>query len=152
MPDIVIFVHIMSAVLWIGGMIALRFAVHSAISGIDDGYLKLKTTLAILKSFFNIVKYLVFLLVLSAVIMVVAIDFTQSNLKVIVYIKEFLWSIMAIIFVYIYILRYKAEKYFLNNDIKNTKLMLKNIPKIWIPLNITLGIIAIYLGITLRGF
>jgi hypothetical protein len=59
---------------------------------------------------------------------------------------------MTIVFIIIYIKRNKAEKAFIEGDFLGAKNNLSPIAKYYIPLNIILGIVAIYLGVTLRGF
>ena len=34
--DIIIFLHVISAVIWVGGMIAMRFAAHYSFAQIED--------------------------------------------------------------------------------------------------------------------
>jgi uncharacterized membrane protein len=147
----IVFLHIISAVIWVGGMIAIRFGVHYSLIGIEDSTLRLKKTLEILQRFFNITKYFILILVITAVIMVVAIGFKGTPLNVVVHIKEGIWTIMILLFIWIYILRNKAQKLFDNQELELARDRLKLISKYIIPTNITLGIIAIYLGVVLRG-
>ena len=49
---IIIFLHILSAVIWVGGMIAIRFAVHPSLQSIDDSKIKLGLTLQIVGKLF----------------------------------------------------------------------------------------------------
>ena len=59
---------------------------------------------------------------------------------------------MTIIFIRIYIKRNKAQKAFDIGDFVNAKNNLLPIATYFIPINIVLGLIAIFLGVTLRGF
>jgi uncharacterized membrane protein len=52
---IIIFLHIISAVIWIGGMIAIRLAVHPAIGSIEDDKLRLEKTLLAMRKLFHLV-------------------------------------------------------------------------------------------------
>ncbi len=149
---IIIFLHVASAVVWIGGMISIRFAVHYSLSKIEDPVIRLGRNLELLKRFFDIVKYLVVVLLITAIVMIINFKFKGGELYGIVIIKEILWTIMTLIFIYIYILRYQAQKYFEKQNFKQTKIKLSKIPSVLIPINITLGLIAIYLGVSLRGF
>ena len=92
------------------------------------------------------------LLLITAVIMIIALGFKETPIYGVVIAKEAIWTLMTIIFITIYIKRNKAEKAFLAGDYITTKAHLAPIAKYFIPLNIALGIIAIYLGVTLRGF
>ena len=162
----IVFIHVLSAFIWVGGMIAIRLAVHPNLMLISDTKVRLSRTLAIMGRFFNIVMPFIILLILTAVIMAVGLNFrdaaVDSNGAVIneasmyiynlVHVKEALWMVMAGIFTWMYLKRRKAQKFFDNNRLADAKLTLALIPKVLIPINIVLGIIAIWLGVTLRGF
>ena len=150
--SIIVFLHVISAVIWVGGMIAIRFAVHYSMQNIEDPKVKLGRTLENLKRFFNIVIPTIITLLITAIIMIIALGFKGTALYNIVMVKEIIWTIMLIIFITIYMKRNKAQKAFDNGDFANTKKQLIPIATYFIPANIILGLIAIFLGITLRGF
>ena len=150
--SLIVFLHVISAVIWVGGMIAIRFAVHYSIQNIEDPKVKLGRTLENLKRFFNIVIPTIITLLITAIIMIVALGFKGTALYNIVIVKEIIWTIMLIIFITIYMKRNKAQKAFDNGDFANTKKQLIPIATYFIPINIVLGLVAIFLGITLRGF
>ena len=150
--SIIVFLHVISAVIWVGGMIAIRFAVHYSMQNIEDPKVKLGRTLENLKNFFNIVIPTIITLLITAIIMIVALGFKGTALYNIVIVKEIIWTIMLIIFITIYMKRNKAQKAFDSGDFANTKKQLIPIATYFIPINIVLGLIAIFLGITLRGF
>jgi len=149
---LIIFLHIFSAIIWVGGMIALRFAVHFTMQGIDKPQVKLKLILDYLERFFNIVRPMIGLLLVTAVIMSIALGFKGTPLSMTVHIKETIWLVMTIVFIIIYLKRNTAQIYFNSNDFKSAKETLEVIAKYLIPLNIVLGLIALYFGIVLRGF
>lgn len=146
--SIVVFLHVFSATVWIGGMIAIRFAVHYSMQTIEDPKIKIGKTLENLKRFFNIVIPAILTLLVTAIIMIVNFKLEEN----LVMIKEIIWLIMSMIFIAIYIKRNIAQKAFNNNDISTAKNNLVPIATYLIPINIILGIIAIFLGVTLRGF
>ena len=150
--SIIVFLHVISAVIWVGGMIAIRFAVPYSIQNIEDPKVKLGRTLENLKRFFNIVIPTIITLLITAIIMIVALGFKGTALYNIVIVKEIIWTIMLIIFITIYMKRNKAQKAFDSGDFVNTKKQLIPIATYFIPINIVLGLVAIFLGITLRGF
>jgi len=150
--SLIIFLHVISAVLWVGGMIAIRFAVHYSIQNIVEPKIKIERTLENLKRFFNMVIPAILILLITAVIMIIALGFKGTPLYSFVIVKEAIWTIMTIVFIIIYVKRNKAEKAFIAGDFLTAKNNLVPIAKYYIPLNIILGIIAIYLGVTLRGF
>ena len=150
--SIIVFLHVISAVIWVGGMIAIRFAVHYSMQNIEDPKVKLGRTLENLKRFFNIVIPTIITLLITAIIMIVALGFKGTALYNIVIVKEIIWFIMTVIFIIIYIKRDKAQKAFNSGDFLSAKNQLNPLAKYLIPINIFLGIVAVILGITLRGF
>ena len=76
----IIFLHVISAVIWVGGMIALRFAVHPSVQDIAEPKIKIERTLQFLKTFFNIVIPCIAILLITAIIMIIALGF-KGTLK-----------------------------------------------------------------------
>ena len=132
-------------------MIAIRFAVHYSMQNIENPKIKLERTLENLKRFFKLVIPSILTLLITAIIMIIGSGFKESTLYSLVIVKELIWSLMTIIFIIIYIKRNKAEKAFLNEDMNSTKNNLIPIANYFIPINILLGIIAIFMGVLLRG-
>jgi len=162
----IVFFHVLSAIVWVGGMIAIRLAVHPNLQLIDDPKIRLGHTLAIMDKLFNIVIPFIILLILTAIIMAVGLGFRASavdaNGEVIsevamhiynlVHLKEALWLVMTMNFVWMYLKRREAQKFFDSGNLPKAKESLTLIPKLLLPINIFLGILALWLGITLRGF
>jgi uncharacterized membrane protein len=138
-------------VVWVGGMIAIRFAVHYSMQNIEEPKIKLERTLENLKRFFSLVIPAILTLLITAIIMIIGSGFKESTLYSLVIVKELIWSLMTIIFIIIYIKRNKAQKSFLNEDMNTTKNNLIPIANYFIPINILLGIVAIFIGVLLRG-
>lgn len=149
---LIIFLHVISAIVWIGGMIVIRFAVHYSMQNIEEPKIRLGRTLENLKRFFSMVIPAILTLLITAIIMIIALGFKGTELYSIVIVKEIIWTIMTVIFITIYIKRNKAQKAFDSGDFANAKNNLLPIATYFIPANIILGLIAIFLGITLRGF
>ena len=161
----IVFLHVLSAVIWVGGMIAIRFAVHPNLQLIEDPKIKLGRTLAITGKFFNIMIPLIILIILTAVIMAVGLGFRAAAVDAsgnviseaayrtyqFVHVKEVIWTIMAANFSWMYLKRRKAQKLFDRGELPAAKATVEIIPAILLPVNIILGIAAIWLGITLRG-
>ena len=161
---LIIFLHVISAVVWVGGMIAMRFAAHHSFAMIEDSKIKLTRSLHSLKRLFIIVSPFVLILIITAVIMAVGLGFRVAAVDIdgnvidsyamklynIVHIKESIWMIMTFNLILMVIFRNKSEKSIENNDINNAKKFASLISKYMVPLNIILGLIAIYLGVTLR--
>jgi len=151
-PALIVFLHVLSACIWIGGMIAIRFAVHYSMQNIQDPKIKIERTLENLKRFFNLVLPFIALLLITALMLVFGMDIKETPLNKFVHVKEFVWTIMTLVYITIYIKRNKAEKAFLAGNLTDVKKQLLPIANIFIPLNIALGLLAIYLGVLLRGF
>ena len=150
--SIIVFLHVISAVIWVGGMIAIRFAVHYSMQNIEEPKIKLARTLELLKRFFSMVIPAILTLLITAIIMIITLGFKETELYSVVITKEIIWFIMTFIFLIVYVKRNKAQKAFDSGDFANAKNNLLPIATYFIPVNIILGLIAIFLGITLRGF
>lgn len=133
-------------------MIAIRFAIHYSMQDIEEPKIKLGRTLENLRRFFNMVIPAIIVLLTTAIIMIIALGFKGTPLYSIVIAKEVIWTIMTIVFITIYIKRNKAQKAFNEGKLPDAKKLLIPIAQYFIPLNIILGLIAIYFGVTLRGF
>ncbi len=143
---ILVFLHVISAVIWIGGMIAIRVAVHPALQSIEDGKVKLGKTLQIVGRLFNLVIPFILILLLTGII------FELSGIKgTLTHIKELIWTIMTLNFIFMYIKRAKAQKLFDSGKLEDAKKCVKILPTILLPINILLGVIAILIGVILRG-
>ena len=161
----IVFLHVLSAFIWVGGMIAIRLAVHPNLQLIEDPKVRLGRTLAITGKFFNVVIPFILLLIITAVIMAVGLGFRAAAVDVdgnvisevamqtynFVHMKEVLWMLMTMNFTWMYIKRRKAQKLFDAGDLAKAKASVALIPKVLLPINIVLGIMALWLGVTLRG-
>lgn len=160
-----VFLHVLSAFVWVGGMIAIRLAVHPGLQLIEDPRVKLGRTLAITGRFFNIVIPFILMIILTAVIMAVGLGFraaavdasgniiseTAYSTYQLIHVKEVIWMLMSANFTWMYFKRRKAQKLFDANDLPAAKASVALIPRLLLPINIILGITAIWLGVTLRG-
>ncbi len=144
---IVLFLHILSAVIWVGGMIMMRFAVHPSLQNIDNPKIKLEKTLEIIGNLFNLVIPFILISVTTAIILLIG----AGHDGWIVHLKESIWTIMTLNFIYMYIQRFRASKALKSDDIEKVKQLVRLLPNRLLPLNIFLGLIAIFLGVMLRG-
>lgn len=149
--QLIVFLHILSAIIWVGGMIAIRVAVHPTMQSIENPQVKLGKTLEIMGRLFNLVIPFILLLLVTAIIMAIGLNFKGTNLYTTVLIKEGIWTVMSINFIYMYSKRAKAQKLFNEGALPKAKEQVNKIPNFLLPLNIALGIVALYLGVVLRG-
>lgn len=144
---LIVFLHVLSAVIWIGGMIAVRVAVHPSLQSIDEPKIKLGKTLEIIGRLFNLVLPFIFILLATALIFELALHLTGA----LVHIKEAIWTIMTLNYAFMYYKRSKAQKLFNSGKLAEAKAQVKLLPNILLPINVVLGLVAIILGVTLRG-
>ncbi len=161
----IIFLHVISAVVWVGGMIAMKFAAHPSFMQIESPLHRLDRISHALKRLFYIVTPFVIILIITAVFMAVGLGFREAavdanhnvidahamTLYQLVHVKEAIWMIMGANLALMMFLRAKADKLLAKGDSIGAKSFLGLIGKYMVPLNVILGIIAIYLGVTLRN-
>lgn len=150
--QLIVFLHILSAIIWVGGMIAIRVAVHPTMQSIDDPKIKLGKTLQIMGKLFNLVIPFILLLLMTAMIMIIGLKLKGTDLYTTILIKEGIWTVMTLNFIYMYSKRLKAQKLFNSGALPKAKEQVAKIPNLLLPLNILLGVVALYLGVVLRGF
>ncbi len=164
---VMVFLHVLSAFIWVGGMIAIRVAVHPVISrgGVTEEQMlksdvmssmlvpkqRLGITLQVTGRLFNLVMPFIAILFATGLTMAIATGGHQGDLKSLFISKEMIWMIMAVNYTYMYIKRAQAWKLFSEGDIAEAKAQLSLIPNVLLPLNIVLGLIALWLGVSLRG-
>ncbi len=164
---LMVFLHVLSAFVWVGGMIAIRLAVHPVISrgGVTEEQMlqsdvmsfmlepkqRLGITLQVMGRLFNLVMPFIVILFATGLTMAIATGGHHDDLKSLFLSKEILWTVMAVNFTYMYIKRTNAWKLFSRGDIAEAKAQLSWIPNVLLPLNIVLGLIALWLGVSLRG-
>jgi len=164
---LIVALHVLSALIWVGGMIAVRIAVHPVISGggvsekqmlqsdimslILEPKQRLGISLQIMGKLFNLVLPFIIILFATGLIMAVAMGGHHGALKTLFLSKEIIWTFMAINFGYMYIKRAKAWKLFSKGEVALAKAQMAWIPSVLLPLNIVLGLVALFMGVTLRG-
>jgi uncharacterized membrane protein len=145
---LIIFLHVISAVIWVGGMIAVRIAVHPAMQMIATPEVRISRSLNIMGNLFNLVIPFIIILVVTGIILVLAKG--GSGLT---HFKEGIWLFMFLNFVAMYFRRRKAEALSRKGkeaDVAEAKKIAGLLSKYMIPVNIVLGIVAIYAGVMLR--
>jgi uncharacterized membrane protein len=164
---LIVFLHVLSAFIWVGGMIAIRLAVHPVISGggvnaeqkLQSDVMsvmllpkqRLGITLQITGKLFNLVMLFIVILFVTGLIMAIATGGHHGDLKSLFLSKEIIWTVMAVNFTYMYVKRAKAWKLFSKGEVALAKAQMSLIPNLLLPLNIVLGIVALWLGVSLRG-
>jgi len=148
----IVFLHVLSAFVWVGGMIAIRGAVHPSLQHIEDPKVRMARTLEIMQRLFMIVLPFIVILIVTGGIMAIGMGFKGTPLYGMVHAKEAIWTIMTINYALMFRKRNKAEKLFISGDLAGAKAVLAPIPNFMLPLNIALGVVALAVGVILRGF
>jgi len=143
---IIVFLHVISAVVWIGGMIAMRFAAHQSFLEIESPEKRLERIAHALKRLFSIVLPFVIILIITAVFMLKGYDIKNTDFRSLAYAKEGIWVVMFISLIVMIIRRNKSVKLLSQGDTLGAKKQLEVISKFMVPINIILGVVAILLG------
>lgn len=143
---LIIFLHVLSAVIWVGGMIAIRYAAHASFMQIESPNRRLERILHALKRLFIIVFPFVIILFVTAIIMIKGYALSESPYSQYAHIKEGIWSVMAINLFVMILRRNRAKRLLDMGDMMGAKFSLKLIGTFMVPVNIILGLIAIFLG------
>jgi uncharacterized membrane protein len=143
---IIVFLHVISAVIWVGGMIAMRYAAHPSFLEIESPAKRLERISHALKRLFTIVIPFVIILFVTAVFMIKGYYLSESDFRFLSLAKEGLWSIMFLNLIYMIKRRNTADKKLKEGDFAGAKKQLDPIGKFMVPVNITLGVIAVFIG------
>jgi uncharacterized membrane protein len=143
---IIVFLHVISAVVWVGGMISMRYAAHYSFVEIESPQKRLERTAHALKRLFYIVLPFVLILLVTAILMIKGYSISQSGFSSFAHAKEGIWTIMFLNLLAMIYRRNKAQKALQNANFVLAKNQLGLIGKVMVPLNIILGVIAIFLG------
>jgi uncharacterized membrane protein len=144
--SIIVFLHVMGAVVWVGGMIAIRFAAHPSFMLIESPQQRLEHIAHALGKLFSIVTPFVILLLVTAVLMIMGYGLPRSEFSFVAHVKEGIWLIMGLNLAMMIVRRNKAVAALKENDVARAKAKLEMIGKYMVPINIALGIVAISLG------
>ncbi len=147
----IVFLHVLSAVVWVGGMIAIKFAAHPSFMEIESPAHRLERIAHTLQRLFTIVVPLVVILLLTAVLMIQGYSLSESKFSATSHIKEAIGAIMAVNLFLMIKRRNRAVKLLHEGDMLGAKFSLELIGKYMVPLNILLGIVAIFLGTILSS-
>jgi len=162
-----VFLHVLSAFIWVGGMIAMRVAVHPVIArgGITDAQMllshkiadilepkqRLGITMQTVGRLFNLVMPFIIILFATGLIMAISLGGHHGTLKTLFLSKEIIWTIMAVNYGVMYYKRATAWKMFNEGKVKEAKARMKWMANVLLPLNIVLGLVALWMGVSLRG-
>jgi len=147
----IVFLHVLSAFVWVGGMIAVRVAVHPVMQSIEDAPTRLGKTLQITGRLFALVAPFIAALLLTGLYLAVAYDGHAGAQANVFLAKEIIWTVMTLNYLAMVWLRQQAWVLFVAGKLPEAKAKVARIPTVMLPLNIFLGIVALWLGVSLRG-
>ncbi|MDD2906880.1 MAG: hypothetical protein WBK95_07065 [Sulfurimonas sp.] len=148
---LIVFIHVFSAVVWVGGMIAMRYAAHPSFLQIESPAHRMERIAHALKGLFTIVVPFVILLLLTAIIMIKGYDLSNTEYATLGHIKEGIWSLMAVNLFVMILRRNRAVRLLNEGNMVGAKFSLELIGKYMVPVNIILGTVAIFLGVALSS-
>ena len=147
-----IFLHVLSAVIWVGGMISMRYAAHYSFVDIVNPQDRLEKTSQALKRLFTIVMPFVLLLAATGALLTVAYGIKFTPFHYLTHLKEAIWGLMFVNLLSMMWRRLEADKAMQKGDFNRARSMLALIGKYMVPVNIVLGTTAIFLGTLLRSY
>ncbi len=150
----IVFLHIASASLLLGSMIMVIFIVRKILFCENMEIKRYKIILDILKKYLFFIAVLMSILVSASIFMRVGLEFEYGNpvTFIMIHIKESIWIFMAFNFLYMFIKFIRAKKALSEEEFLVVDENLVLIIKYLMPLNLLLGMIAVYFGVTIRGY
>ncbi len=149
---IVVFLHILSAVVWVGGMIFMRISVHSGLQHIKDKRTRLARMLEVGNNMSILFLPFVVFSLLTGVVLSFALGASDTIYGTFMHTKEGIWTVMTILYAYMAIRTKAAERLFISGDLGGAEEGMESVANIVLPLNIMLGVAALAMGVTLRGY
>lgn len=143
---LIVFLHVISGVVWVGGMVATRYAAQPSLLQIESPEEKLRRISHVLKRFFAILFPFITIIIITAIIMIDAYNLFQSQHSALTYMKVVIWSIMVVNFIIAIVRTKRADKMLSEGDLVGVQGQLGIIGKVLVPVNIVLGVSAIFIG------
>ncbi len=149
---LIVFVHVLGAIVWIGGMIAIRVAVHPVMQSIEESTIRLGKSLEITGRLFALVAPFIVLILLTGLSMAVAMGGLYGADRTLFIAKELIWSVMTLNYLFMVARWRRGRRLFASGDAAGARASVGIIPVRLLPVNILLGLLALWMGITLRGY
>jgi len=164
-PNQIIFLHVFSAVIWVGGMISARYGRVKPLRSLSEPEDFIHETKRYTR-FFKMMAPFVVLLFITSVIMALSFHdnaydedgfiFSQSGVELLklIHTKGGIWTVMAMNMGLMAWINFKASKSFNScsnvKECKRCKEALEIIYNYLMPVNIILGAVEIMMGVVLR--
>jgi uncharacterized membrane protein len=150
--DIIVFFHILGAIIWIGGMVVIKLVVHPIIHLLKEADERIFISLEISKRLFKLMATFIAVVMITGLMMAIATNGHHTNRGYLFIIKESIWTVMALNYIFMIFRLKRARSSFDSGGRVEAVEIIKIVPNILLPINIALGIVALYIGVKLRGF
>jgi len=151
---IIVFFHIIGSSFLIGSMLMIRFIIKPTLMAIDDEFVRYSRCIRILDRYFYYLLGIMTLIISASFTMSAGLGFEYANPihSSLIHVKEAIWVFIAFNFIYMYIKLLNAKRLFKKRDFFEVHENLGLIVNCLIPMNLILTLIAVYIGIVIRGF
>jgi len=151
--DLIIMIHIASAIVWVGASFFFSMSVFPSLSQIPNERMIVRTTIRIIFRYLKVTFIASLLLLLTGIFLALNTKVYETNpiLKTILYTKGYIWAFMTIAYYYAFSKAKSAKRICFKGDSILAVENLKVIANYIFVLNFILGLVAIYFGIMLRG-
>jgi len=148
---IILPLHNIASMVWIGGMIMFIVAVYPSVKQIPNEKVMIRTSLRTFRRYFNFLFPFIMILAITGVIMEIGQGYETKNptLGAIVGTKEAIWVLMFMNFLLGYYKIIEAKKRCLASDSEHAKDNIRLIAHYLFTINIFLGLTALYFGMIL---
>jgi uncharacterized membrane protein len=145
--------HLITSIIWIGGMIMFVFAVYPSLRQIPNEKMMIRTSFRVLKRYFSILFPTTILLALSGAIIELSKDYQNIDptLSAIAGAKEAIWVLMFLNLIFAYYKMGDTKKRCLADEPELASDNLRLISHYLFTINIFLGLVALYFGLILGG-
>jgi uncharacterized membrane protein len=150
---IILPLHLISAIVWIGGMVMFIFAVYPSLKQIPNQKSFVRTALRTFRRYFNFLFFFIVILMITGVIMELGGNYSEHSptLGAIVGTKEAIWVLMFLNYLFAYYKVMEAKKRCLSSDADGASDNVRLIAHYLFGINIFLGLMALYFGLMLKG-
>ena len=149
---IILTVHILSVIIWIGGMVTFMFSLYPSVLQIPNDKLMIRTSIRSLNRYFKILLPSVVILGISGILMEISgnYDAQAPTIEAMIGAKEAIFVLMSVNFSFGFYKIKEAKQRCMKSDIHYAQDNIRLIIHYFFGLNILLGIFALYFGIMIR--
>jgi len=148
---IILPLHNIASIIWIGGMVMFIVAVYPSVKQIPNEKVMIRTSLRTFRRYFNFLFPFIMILAITGAIMEIGEGYETKDptLGAIVGTKEAIWVLMFLNYLFGYYKIIEAKKHCLASDSPQAKDNIRLIAHYLFTINIFLGLTALYFGLIL---